>query len=719
MVIPPRARIDTKSDTHFGVTIQDPYRWMEEWHGEELQRWVEAQGSYARGYLDALPERAALLTEIARLGDTIPQLSGFQLVGGQTYYLRRDGGENVAKLVLRESAGARERILVDPAALQTEVPTLLDWFSASGDGRLVAYGLSQGGSEDSVLHVLETDTGRVLADTITRTRFNQGRLQWLRDGGSFLYHRMTEMPEGAPETDRYRDSRIYLHRVGDDPAGDVPVFGAGLSPQADLERDDIPFVRLSTRSDWMIGVVARGVRPEVELYAAPLSSLPDAPDIPWVKVVGVEDEVSATPIVGQAFDLAGETLYLRTSKEAARYQVVALDVREPDRAHIRVLVPPSEAVVDDLRVAGGYLVTRDIAGGIARLRRVALEGGEPEPIPLPVAGSIASELDPGWAVAEETGEVVIRLTSWIEAPRVYRCTMAAPELQNTGWIPPAPIDLAGIEAHELEYPSHDGVMVPISVIHRRGLRRDGSNPAMVRAYGSYGISQRPRFLPEYLAWYQRGGVLAVAHVRGGGEHGKEWYDAGRGLNKSNTIDDFIAAAEFLIQEGYTRPDRLAGQGRSAGGIPTGGALVKRPDLYAVMVMHVAVTNCLRFEFSENGPPNVPEFGSISTEDGFHALQIIDSYTKVQNGTGYPACLITTGLNDPRVVVWQATKMAARLQEASSSGRPILLRVDVEGGHGIGSTRRQEDEELADTLAFLLRQFARTPVLESAEAGARV
>jgi prolyl oligopeptidase len=236
------------------------------------------------------------------------------------------------------------------------------------------------------------------------------------------------------------------------------------------------------------------------------------------------------------------------------------------------------------------------------------------------------------------------------------------------------------------------------------LKLDGNNPTHLTGYGSYGITIDPTFLPTTLAWYERGGIYAIAHIRGGGEYGEEWHKAGQKLNKQNTIDDFIACAEYLIAQKYTRPEKLSGEGTSAGGIPSGGSLVKRPDLWSVMVIRVGVTNTLRSEVSENGPPNVPEFGSVSSEDGFKGLMIVDSYHKVKDGTKYPAVLLTTGLNDPRVVVWQATKMAARLQAATSSDKPILLRVEEQGGHGMGSTKQQMEAELADKLAFLLQQM---------------
>src|SRR5262249_10921275 len=260
-------------------------------------------------------------------------------------------------------------------------------------------------------------------------------------------------------------------------------------------------------------------------------------------------------------------------------------------------------------------------------------------------------------------------------------------------------DFSDIEAHELHVPSKDGTEVPLSLIHRKGIRQDGTNPTLLVAYGAYGLTIEPAFLPTMRVWYDRGGIYAVAHVRGGGEYGETWHKAGQKLNKQNSIDDYIACAEYLIAHGYTRPQKLAGQGTSAGGIVIGGALVQRPELWAAMIIRVGVTNTLRNEFTESGAVNVAEHGSVTDEEGFRALLRADAYVQVKDGMAYPAVLLTTGLNDPRVVLWQATKMTARLQAASSSGKPVLLRVEEHGGHGFGSTRGQGDAETADRLAF--------------------
>ena len=480
------------------------------------------------------------------------------------------------------------------------------------------------------------------------------------------------------------------------------VFGRGINPRVDLSSDDFPFIALSPGSDWMLGIALRGVQPELVIYAAPLETVGDPASIPWVRVVSVDDGVTASYLDAAAV-FAGDTLYVRTYKDAPRYRVVALDLKSPNMESARDVVPQSNRIVQGLRLAGNYLLVRDVDAGIGRLRRVPLSGGELEDIELPVQGSIDQ-----WATSPESGETLLRLSSWIAPPAVYRLQADDPHVVNTGWSPPPPVDVSQVEVRETEYRARDGIMVPITIIHRKGLQLEGDNPTVLMGYGSYGMSFDPSFLPNmlvWLAWYERGGVLAIAHIRGGGELGREWHQAGRFLNKGNTVNDFVDAATYLIDAGYTRPERLAGWGISAGGIPSGGGLTQRPDLWAAMVLGVAVTNFLRFEMSENGPNNVPEFGSVATEEGFRGLQIVDSYTKIKDGVPYPAALITTGLNDPRVVVWQAAKFAARLQVATSSGRPVLLRVEEQGGHGaIASSRKQMDAELADTLAFLLEQF---------------
>jgi prolyl oligopeptidase len=688
------ARIDVVRDTYFGVTLEDPYRWMEDWTSDEARAWLLEQAAAARKVLDALPERDALFARIAALGDAALDLTDVRMAGGRCFYLRREAGAALATLVVRLAPAAPERVLVDPAAIASEVHSAIDWYMPSHDGRRVAYGVSQGGSENSTLCILDVDTGEHFADTISRVRFPF--VSWLEDNRSFVYHRYPAPPADTPPAERRYNSRSYLHHLGDDPEHDGVVFARGLNERVDMQPVDRPFIIVATTSPWMIGIISHsalgiGEWTDCTFYVAPRAALANPATCPWTKLAVVEDGV-------RNFAIRGDTLYLVTHRDAPRYHVVAVSLPHGDVAHAEVVVPASQAVIEDICIAGDYLLTRELDGGIGRLRRVALAGGEPEEVALPVNGTI---LD--WANEPGSADVVLYLTSWTSSPRAYRYTTRSGSLEDTGWVPPSPVDFSDVAAYEVQAPAKDGTLIPLSVIHKKGLPRNGNNPTLLTGYGSYGISLPAFFRPEMLAWYERGGVWAIAHVRGGGEYGREWHEAGRKLKKEHTITDFLACAEYLIAQQYTRPERLAGEGGSAGGIPTGGALVRRPDLWAAMVMQVAVTNALRSEVGENGPINVPEFGSVTTEDGFRSLQIVDSYTKIQDGVAYPAVLLTAGLNDPRIAVWQAMKMAARLQAATTSGKPVLLRVEEQGGHGMRATKRQHDAELADELAFLFHQ----------------
>jgi prolyl oligopeptidase len=695
----PVARTEVVRDTYFGVTVEDPYRWLEDAASDEVRAWLEGQAAHARSVLDGLGPRADVLARVAELRGHGPERSGFAAAGGAVFHLRQEPGADVPALVVRGPGDGPERVLLDPGAMAGAAHSTIDWYLPSPDGRHVACGVSQGGSEWSTLRVVETATGRLLDDALGGALFPF--VSWLEDGGSFpsfVYHRYLDPPPGAPPEERRQDSRSLRHRLGTDAAADVVVLARGLNPRVPMTRLDRPFVAISPDGGWLLAIVssaALGGRTTDEeltdctLYVAPRGGLADPATCPWRRVAGVEDAVVA-------YALTEEALHLVSGRDAPRYQVLAVPLADPDLDRARVVVPPGPRVVEAVKAVGDHLLVRDLDAGVARLRRVALDGGEPEDLALPVQGTILE-----WTAGPDRGEVLALLASWTAAPRLYRCRVASGELEDTGWAPPAAADLDGVEERRVEATARDGTPIPLSIVHAQGLRRDGANPTLLEAYGSYGFALRPEFAPRMRAWYERGGVYAVAHVRGGGEHGREWHQAGRGPAKETTITDMIDCAEHLIAQGYTRPERLAGKGVSAGGIAAGGALVRRPELWAAMVLQVPVTNALRAEFGENGPINVPEFGSVATEEGLAGLLVMDAYLRVRDGVAYPAVLLTAGLNDPRVEVWQPAKLAARLQAATTSGRPVLLRIDPEAGHGFGSTAAQQDSLLADELAFLL------------------
>lgn len=697
---PPVARVEVVRDTRFGVTTADPYRWMEG-EGDELRRWLAGQAEHADAVLTALPGRAELLARVAELTAGAATDSAFTIAADRLFHLRHAPGASVPVLVVQ--AGGTERVLLDPAVLPGAEHSNLDWYVPSPDGRHVACGISQGGSENSVLRIIEVDGGGLGDGAITGTF--HGAVSWLPGGEAFVYHRYLDPAPGTPPHERRHRSRTYLHRLGDRPDQDPLVLAGGYCPRVPMTVRDRPFVVTPSGSDWMIAVISHSALAgslverlsDCTLYTAPRAGLADPESCPWEKVADPADGVTA-------YAVDGGTLYLVTHRDAPRSRVLSVPLADPDLGQATVVVPNSERAVVAVRVVGEHLLVHDLDGGVSRLRRVPLVGGEPEEVPLPVEGAIDE-----WTTHPGRVEALLVLSSWTESPRVYRYDGPAGTVEDTGWITPSPVDFSDVETVDLRVPARDGTLIPLRVGHRRGLVRNGDHPTLLTGYGSYGVVPRPLFLPEMLAWYERGGVYAVAGLRGGGEYGRQWHEAGRGPHKQNTITDFIDCAEYLIAHGYTRPGRLAGEGASAGGIPTGGALVRRPELWAAMVMQVPVTNLTRQEFSENGPINVPEFGTVNTETGLHDLLIIDSYLRVEDETPYPAVLLTAGLNDRRVSTWQPAKLAARLQAATTSGRPVLLRVDAHAGHGQGSTQHQRDTLSADLLAFLLHACGVDPI----------
>lgn len=684
---PPVARKEDVVDTYFGQTIADPYRWMEDYKSQEMLDWIEAQGQFARAYLADLPQRDQFVERVSQLTDATPVLFNFQMVNGRTFYQRRDPGDNLSKLCVRLSADGEEKILFNPNTLDGDVHTAIDRYKASPNGTRVAYTTSQGGSEEGTLRIMDVDTGKIHSEAITRQRL--GTTLWLEDDEQFLY---TRFPESDDPSDYYCNSRIHLHRIGSDPETDPVVLGRGANPEVEFAPIDIPGVKTSEQSEWALGTVLHGDAREISVFVTPRDKLNDPQSVYWNQICDMDDQVTDCAI-------HGDKVYLMTYKGASNFKVIAVSAENPTLDNAVEILPESDCVIEEIGTVGQYLVTKEMVKGMGRIRLTNLETGKTSVMPTPFEGNIAQ-----WCAAEDDDTLLFLLTGWTKSLRILRYDITKDKTADTQWVPPSPFESDDLEAYQVMVPSHDGVKVPVSIVHKKGIKLDGSNPTILWAYGSYGLSQKPFFGSTFVAWFERGGVFVTAHVRGGGELGKDWHEDGRFAKKENTIQDFIAAGEYLVKEGYTRPGRLAGMGGSGGGIPTGGALVRRPDLFGAMIILVGVTNMLRMETTENGPPNVMEFGTVMTKEGLEGLLVMDSYHRVQDGVEYPAVLMTTGLNDPRVVVWMTTKMAARLQTANASDNPILMRVEAQGGHGIGSTKHQKDVEWGEILAFLWEVF---------------
>jgi prolyl oligopeptidase len=455
---------------------------------------------------------------------------------------------------------------------------------------------------------------------------------------------------------------------------------------------DFPGIWIPKGSPYAVAQIKHGDQSELTLYATPVGSL-GKPGTSWVKICDVADSVSE-------FATKGDQVYLVSARSAPRYKLLRTSLAKPDLARAPVVVPPGEVVVESAIPAKDALYVRVLDGGFTRLLRVDYATLRKETVQLPAnaSGDVVS-------ASPEIDGVYIMTMSWTKGSGILSYDPVAKSFTDTGLQPKGRFDVVpGYESKEVKVRSHDGVMIPLSIVYKSGIKLDGSNPTLMTGYGSYGYTSPIHYRSSLLAWLERGGVYAVAHVRGGGAYGKEWHLAGQKLNKPNTWKDFIACGQYLIDEKYTRASRLAGQGGSAGGILIGRAITERPDLFGAAIINVGCTDMIRMETTPNGVPNIPEFGSTKTEEGFRGLYAMSSLHHVENGVAYPAVLLTHGINDPRVDPWNSAKMTARLQAATSSGKPVLFRVDYEAGHGIGSTKEQYIKQTADTWAFLLWQF---------------
>jgi prolyl oligopeptidase len=697
---PPVAPVKVVVDDYFGTKVDDPYRYMENIKDPEVEAWFRGQNDYTRATLAKIPGRAKLLARIRELDQSAPSVFARRLPGDQYLIWKRLPNEDTSRLYLRKGLKGNDRLLVDPEKTrlhpedQVKGKNQIAGAALSPDGKLVVIGLMPGGSEtNNELHVFEIATGRELPDVVAHGACAEGLfVSWLPDNRSFVYGRLQDLPAGAPPEQVRQNFRSYLHVLGTDSAEDKPVFGRGVVSAIDVDPSLIASVFIPTESKFAIGVLNGSVTPNSAYYIAPVDSL-GKPGTPWRKINDFADGVTDVAV-------QGEDLYLLTYKDTPRYKVLRTDARKPDLGSAETVIPASQTVVTGMHRAKDGLYVDLMDGGVGRLVRVPYgPSARPETITLPFDGTIAVIADP------RLPGTLIYATTWTKAGMLYGYDPQSKQVTDTGIQPAGPYDDPGnVESVEVKVPSHDGTMVPLSIVYKKGLKLDGTNPTLMDGYGGYSISITPYFIPTQLAWYELGGVLATCHVRGGGEYGEEWHLGGKGATKANTWLDFIACAQYLIDKKYTSTPRLAGTGGSAGGILIGRAITERPELFGAAIIDVGFLDTVRSETTANGETNIPEVGTVKTEEGFKNLYEMSAYAQVKVQTPYPAVLLTTGINDPRVDPWMPGKMTARLQAATSSGKPVLLRVDYGGGHGWGSGEAEQQEAAADRWSFLLWQF---------------
>lgn len=699
-VPPPPAKVIPVTNDYFGTKVVDPYQYFENLKSPVVQRFFRRQADYTNAVLDHLgPGRDKIRADVTHLAAAGSAVFSVNEVGDKLFYLERPPGVNDARLMVREGHAA-PRILLDPDALAKSTGSSAH-LSISGvlpspDGAQVAVGIVPGGAEENThTRIVDVATGALGSEDFPRTW--SGATAWSADSKTLFYNQLPQLKPGESQNDRELRSIIFRHTIGSS-APDVPVFGIGLDPKVPFVPIDSPFVVISPASPYAIGGIEHGVQNELTLYVANATDVASAASITWRKVADVDDDVTG-------FDLHGSTMYLLTHKGESRYKVTSIDLSQPDQnaSNAALVVPASPVVIQQIAVAKDALYVRGILGGLANLRKVPLTEtgatGTIASVPLPFKGTLQE-----FTTDPRVEGATLGLVSWTKPLSLYSLN-AVGTVRDEHIVKPPNIDTRPYVSIEVQSRSSDGTLVPLSIVMKRGTKLDGTAPAYLEAYGAYGLDIDPYFLGPRLAWLDAGGIWAVSHVRGGGEYGEDWHLAGKGANKEHTIQDAIGAARYLIAHQYSSPAHLAIEGTSAGGIMVGGAITQHPELFAAALDVVGWTDILRSLAAEpNGASNVPEFGSPQTKAGFEALYAMDAYQHIVKGRAYPAVMAITGINDPRVAPWHPAKFVARLQAATTSGRPVLLRVDYDAGHGmLAASEKQNIALLTDEFSFLLWQ----------------
>lgn len=688
---PPTKTVDAE-DTYFGTTYKDPYRWLEDLKDAKVSAWFKSQADLTESLLAKIPARDALASEWTSLDALKPaRYSGFAMEHGRLFYKKTLGSENVGKLYVRDGWNAAERLLFDPARVTPRAAkpgdvTTIQAVSPSPDGRLVAIGFSAGGAEFSDIRLLDVDRGQLLPESIYPS---YGPFGWTMDSQSLFYDMGKVTDIKSLDIEQNRQTR--LHKIGTPVSADVDFFSNESYPLLGITAREMPqaFVDESY-PDYVIGSVTT-VQNEMRIFYAPTAQVKAGTKVTWRVLCDPTDHL----VRGLAFDR--NYVYAVTYAGSPRYKLVRTSVTHPDWQKAETVIPEGQDSIQHLTRSKSFLFVVYSDGILGRIAKYNLETGQTFGLTLPASGT-ADIACPD----VHSNRCIVFTTSWTRPEGLWDFDGDRDVLTKSVF--DTQVTYPGFEnlvSEEEEVPSYDGTMVPLSIIHRKDLKLDGSTPAILEGYGAYGISYAPAFDIRFSVALH-GVVLAYCHVRGGGEKGENWYKAGYKASKPNTWKDFIACAEYLTKRGYTSASRLAGTGTSAGGILISRAITERPDLFAAVVCNVGVANALRGEFDANGPVNVPEFGTVKDPVEVRGLYEMDGVQHVTPGVKYPAVLGVAGWNDPRVAPWQPGKFVAALQAASSSAKPVLLKVNYDDGH-FTEEKTVTIRNFASQFAFLLWQ----------------
>ncbi|MGA7360907.1 MAG: prolyl oligopeptidase family serine peptidase [Candidatus Sulfotelmatobacter sp.] len=676
----PKAEKRPLEETLHGVKIIDNYRWLEDGQSPETQKWVEEEMAYTRGVLDPLPGRDAIhkrLTELLGIGS----ISQPQIGGKYYFYTRREGMQNQPIVYVREGVEGKDRVLLDVNQLAADGTIALDWYQPSENGKYLVYGTSPSGSEISTLHIIETKTGNALPDTIDRTR--AASIAWTLDNSGFYYTRYPKKGD-VPEGQEMYNRHVFYHELGTDPETDPPIFGEGRDPE------DWPSVSLDNDGRFLLITVQQGWT-KTELFLMDLKKR-----TPPTRVT-----------TGKNFIYSGSVyngrLYIVTNEDAPRYRVFVAEAGDYERDNWKEIIPQTDAVLQGAAVWGGKLFTQYEQNASSQLKIFDLDGTKLHDLMLPALGTVFGS-DGKW----NRDEIFYGFLSFTVPPTVYRYDLKSGTTSLWAKVDAPSIDPAAYEVNQEWFHSKDGTRVPMFIVNKKGLKKDGHNPTLLTAYGGFNVSLTPSFSRTAYLWMEHGGVYAVANLRGGAEFGEDWHRAGMLDKKQNVFDDMIAAAEHLIAEKYTDTDHLAIQGGSNGGLLMGAMITQRPDLFRAVVCQVPLLDMLRYQNFQIAKLWIPEYGSSDNPEQFKWLYAYSPYHHVKPGTEYPAILFMTADTDTRVDPMHAKKMAAEMQAEAKNGasktRPILLRIESKAGHGAGKPVTKQIEEFTDMYSFLFWQL---------------
>jgi prolyl oligopeptidase len=680
---PPARRGDVVDDYH-GTKVADPYRWLEDPDSPETRIWIDGQNRVTEAYLSQIPAREAIRRRLTALWD-YPKYGAPFHKGERYFFFKNDGLQNQSVLYTQESLTGEPRVLLDPNLLAADGTVAVSTLAASEDGALVAYGTSVSGSDWEEFHVRDVAGARDRTDHLQWIKFSGA--SWTHDGGGFFYSRYPEPAgQGALQAVN-RFQKLYYHRLGTPQAADILVFEQPDQPDWGVHGGVTDDGRYLILSIW-VGTDRRNRLYWLDLHD-PLRPTPKG------AIVRMLDAFDASySFVGND----GPVFYVLTDFQAPRRRLVAIDTRQPDRAHWREIIPQSSDVIESVHMIHDRFVVNSMRDAHSRLRLVALDGQPDRELALPTLGTVGSI-----SGERRDTEMFYAFTSFLYPTTIFRHDFLT-GVTSVFKAPTLDFDPTRYETEQMFYASKDGTRIPMFVTHRRGIVLDGSNPTFLYGYGGFNVSLTPSFSVGILGWLDLGGVYAVPNLRGGGEYGEEWHQAGMHERKQNVFDDFIAAAEYLIARGYTSPAKLAIGGGSNGGLLVGAAMTQRPELFAAALPMVGVMDMLRFHRFTIGWAWVTEYGSADSAAQFPYLYAYSPLHRLRAGTHYPATLVTTADHDDRVVPGHSFKFTAALQAAQGGPRPVLIEIETKAGHGAGKPTSKVIEEQADRWAFLVRNL---------------